>query len=89
MFQKRKTKPQTNKIPKPKTVTKAERCARSNNGIDTECYSTLVPTVVYEIQLPQLNLLCHHSSMKKIRTISLLNCQIFYVKVLTHRDMSL
>lgn len=62
--QKKKNQNQTNKTPNPKTVTKAERCARSNNGIDAECYSTLVPTVVYEIQLPQLNLLCHHSSMK-------------------------
>lgn len=49
-FRKEKQNLKQIKAPKPKTVTKAERCTRSNNGIDAECYNTLVPTVVYEIQ---------------------------------------
>lgn len=70
-----KNKMQPNKTPNytknpPKQLNKSiremERCIRNSSGIIFECFSTLVPIVLHELQLPALNLIVCHSSIQKL-----------------------
>lgn len=64
------TKPQTTQKNPPKQLNKSiremERCIRNSSGIIFECFSTLVPIVLHEMQLPALNLIICHSSIQKL-----------------------
>lgn len=63
-----KTKIQCNQI-RPDTTQKQdckkmERCIRNNSGIIVECFRALIPIAFHEMQLPALNLMVCHSSIK-------------------------